>query len=702
MPCAQTLTACTNTTQRMISHNKSFSDTDGQAPSSFSQGLDGLALSRTPETEQAYLDKGKQLWIAARYYAHFRSQYSSPDKFHGVPYGYSDEFLPDIAPGAFVQFHLDRKKDLAPSTWRYYKACMLAWLRFHYADHPDAGQVAASLKDIYVRHLQGCRSKNRVPRKSALRSKRVTLREFTLAIKALHLSGDQKANITAAWLWLGALFGLRPREWRQADIVLQGPSPVRSVPADAAKADSSDAAGVTDAPSHIAAESNDSGFLFSFMETAQQSGFQEAVQFFMHLVDDLTQARKEADVPGVSHAPSGGKPVPALLLRVRNCKTTNGRANSLWRHLDMSAMPDSESSRAALLGVLPFFLWHMHSLDDEQYHQEYQRCSELLRKVNLRILAQHAFLEEVIRRAQQGTVWDSHAQKMLDADDAQQMRQWIQSQISPQPPGAQKKWKEAVKKGFVCETPFTCLPSGWRNPLLLHVYDHYFGDARQQQSDAPKWRDAITPWQQNRGGTPENLLRALKRAARCNVDADADSEPDFDADSDATSGNRVASGRPGVVPYWRIALYTGRHRFASSMKPLMSIQSVAALMGHISGSTTYVYYAGADSSHHSSTGTLRPVQKEVAAIKSVKRSLDVKQETGVAKAAGKAAKNMGAALTPTPAPTPAPEPAPSAPAKAGVAPSSSPATAAPDKSFKHGKPAKPSGPFSAPSPSPFS
>lgn len=149
-------------------------------------------------------------------------------------------------------------------------------------------------------------------RTSALRKKNFSAESFNTVLLVLKATAGKHKwnNLTITWLTLGALTGLRPHEWCQAEVVE----------------------------------------LPEVVETPDLEGTQQEIYTWY--------------------------------LKVLNSKNSNNRAHGEYRHIDISALSESERS------VLADFCGFMkESLDDGYYQNVYKGCKEALRRANKAILS---------------------------------------------------------------------------------------------------------------------------------------------------------------------------------------------------------------------------------------------------------------------------------------------------------------------------
>lgn len=147
--------------------------------------------SRSPETEAAYLKRA--IWFA-----------NKTAKSLGIK---------DPSPMEVVIYALDRRSEWSRSTWRQTKSSLL----FRY----DSMGTASSLEACRVLREQGDQSPCLVTslRTSGLRAKTVKNDSLEEIIKKIRASSSAYSAMLESWMIMGALCGLRPHEWTQAEVI---------------------------------------------------------------------------------------------------------------------------------------------------------------------------------------------------------------------------------------------------------------------------------------------------------------------------------------------------------------------------------------------------------------------------------------------------------------------------------------------------
>lgn len=206
-----------------------------------------------------------------------------------------------VSPVEVVGFLVSLRPTIAKSSWRQMKASLLH--RYGRVATPAAKQaIGALMSETSAEALK------RGTTTSSLRRRRISDGELADCLSAIRATPSSYKEILESWLVLGLLTGLRPHEWRHAEVIEMHPS----------------AAG------------------------AFYIGHQVTID------DD-----------------------PRPFLMVGNSKATNGRANGLVRHIDLTALPrDTVMALAAFASL-------MRRIDAEPggYRRVYMSCCKLLRRV---------------------------------------------------------------------------------------------------------------------------------------------------------------------------------------------------------------------------------------------------------------------------------------------------------------------------------
>lgn len=153
--------------------------------------LPGEQGSRSPQTEAAYLKRA--LWFAQK--------------------TASSLGIEDPSPMEVVTHALDRRPEWSRSTWRQMKSSLL----FRY----DSMGTVASLEACRVLREQG----DQAPclptslRTSGLRAKTVQNESLESLIRKIRASSSAYSAMLESWMIMGALCGLRPHEWTQAQVI---------------------------------------------------------------------------------------------------------------------------------------------------------------------------------------------------------------------------------------------------------------------------------------------------------------------------------------------------------------------------------------------------------------------------------------------------------------------------------------------------
>lgn len=159
-------------------------------------GQFGAGQSRTSETEARYLSRASWLW--ARY---------------GRETGLGDAQLTVMG---FASWLSGLREGLQKSSWRQYKSAAIYWLRSARGD-PESQRAADVLEGL---NSAVCMAEP--GRTSSLRRKNITdedLRDFLSKMDGVQSSHGRYMALTKTWVMLGAITGLRPHEWSQAQMV---------------------------------------------------------------------------------------------------------------------------------------------------------------------------------------------------------------------------------------------------------------------------------------------------------------------------------------------------------------------------------------------------------------------------------------------------------------------------------------------------
>lgn len=154
---------------------------------------DGLAPapSRLPATENGYLRRA--LWFE----------------------GYAARMMGtgDVSPRETVACAIERKSAWSASTWRQTKAALI--FRYAAMNTPDSRSAVEMLR---AEDQSGSlRATNKT---SGQRSKNISQKDMQQVLAGVRKSRSIYAPVLEAWLLLGAVFGLRPHEWTQSEVVM--------------------------------------------------------------------------------------------------------------------------------------------------------------------------------------------------------------------------------------------------------------------------------------------------------------------------------------------------------------------------------------------------------------------------------------------------------------------------------------------------
>lgn len=333
----------------------------------------------------------------------------------------------------------------------------------------------------------------------------------------------------------------------------------------------------------LTSEQIDSKPLFVLSQFDAQYGQESVVQLFHKLRERMLQGDGNA----------------RFMLKVRNHKDTNGRSHGEWRHLDITDKLNMKSECEMLIG----FILLMRKSNDDEYASNYGLATRKLNALAAKIVAQHAYLTEAYRRIEAGQVPLTH----------KEFRPWLQEQIKKSTPA---------------------LDVSWRNNCILLVHDHFFPFLNQAQDDdeedqkgsaggsgfglQSKATKPVKNTSRYRRGRPEKGMIQWR-------DATAFWTPPGQMPRDPYRELLRALNNERPIALTRLTLYSGRHRFASTMKTILDEKDVAALMGHAVDSTAGRHYAGRDPSNYGGRGIVKPVKEEVAKIKESRAESDPRQ-----------------------------------------------------------------------------
>lgn len=274
-----------------------------------------MELTRSKSTEQAYLRRA--LWMEESV-AH-------------------ELGMANPSPIDVVSFAIASRESWSKSNWRQIKASLV----FRYTEMGTEQSLKAA--QMIGAHSQSACMK-RSNKTSAQRLKNVGADEFELMLRAVRASKSKYASVLVTWMELGAIFGLRPHEWCQAQVVWMCPS---------------EAAVIDQAQPEEGAPISQVGQIW---ELGTIDGF-----------SSLTNPSREPSPQAQLHGDE-----PCWHLRVLNSKNTNGRSHGRYRHLNLGACAQEDIKSAAEFSSL------MSKVKaNDLYETYYESCKRLLYRLNV-------------------------------------------------------------------------------------------------------------------------------------------------------------------------------------------------------------------------------------------------------------------------------------------------------------------------------
>ena len=247
--------------------------------------------------------------------------------------------MPNPSPLDVVSFAIASRESWSKSNWRQVKASLI----FRYTQMGTEQSLKAA-KMIGSHSQSACM--NRSNKTSAQRLKNVPLEDLEVLLSTIRATRSRYAMVLEQWLKLGAIFGLRPHEWCQAQVVWMAPS-------QAAQLDCDDAAS---------------------WESLQGAGeaWRQGTE-----TGRLTPTHPSLDP--LSHS-SADEDAPCWHLRVLNSKNSNGRSHGLFRHLNLSDCAIDLVRQAA-----EFSQMMTNAKANDLYETYYEACKRLLHRLNVNL-----------------------------------------------------------------------------------------------------------------------------------------------------------------------------------------------------------------------------------------------------------------------------------------------------------------------------
>lgn len=152
---------------------------------------------------------------AKAYVVRFRRLRAAAAKVLGVPEA-------ELGPGALVGWLEEHRFTLRPASWRQYRAAVGYTLQRLASDRVTSPLLAEEARMAMARLLRmgsaACVHDSRVRRTSAQKQRHLRDADFERLVAALNDSRRRYANDAVRWLAVGRLTGLRPGEWRGAEL----------------------------------------------------------------------------------------------------------------------------------------------------------------------------------------------------------------------------------------------------------------------------------------------------------------------------------------------------------------------------------------------------------------------------------------------------------------------------------------------------
>lgn len=255
--------------------------------------------------------------------------------------------ITDPDPREVAAFAIECRAAWSRSNWRQVKASLI----YRYTEMNTAQAIQA------VHSLRACSQTpclKKSYKTSALRQKFVTDDDLIAILGAIRRTRSRYAEILERWLTMGAIFGLRPHEWQESQVVWMRPSEASLVESIAAGTAGASAGATQQLPG------------VPWLIGAPDGG----------ITDDAHPSHQ----PG----PQGDQAPPAderrWHLRVKNGKHTNGRGHGHYRHLDLSECEPTLRAEVAefahLMGMVA---------RNDLYGTYYKACSTLLYRCNVKL-----------------------------------------------------------------------------------------------------------------------------------------------------------------------------------------------------------------------------------------------------------------------------------------------------------------------------
>jgi len=171
-------------------------------------------MSKTTDTINKYLFRGNQLWLRA-------------SKFYGIS-------TVSLLATSFLDWLEGQLSDLMPSTRRQYIAASKELLGEQLKVLPNNSNKLLDQEESIARVLAMKSAKYSTPtlkkrrrgRTSSQKAKRLDLEDIRLLREATKDSRSQWILPSLLWLTVNTIVGLRPNEWRYAEVVKLGDTPL--------------------------------------------------------------------------------------------------------------------------------------------------------------------------------------------------------------------------------------------------------------------------------------------------------------------------------------------------------------------------------------------------------------------------------------------------------------------------------------------
>lgn len=245
--------------------------------------------------------------------------------------------MPNPSPLDVVSYAIASRESWSKSNWRQIKASLI----FRYTQMGTEHALKAA--NMIASHSQSA-CLNRSNKTSAQRLKNVPIEDLEEMLRTIRATKSRYAMILEQWLKLGAIFGLRPHEWTQAQVVWMAPSQAQ---------------------------------LFERDDEAALEGLRA-------VGDAWEQGSETGRLPlsSPSHLANGAdsEEDPCWHLRVLNSKNSNGRSHGLFRHLNLS-----ECSLDLVRQAAEFSHLMANAKANDLYEAYYEACKRLLHRLNVKM-----------------------------------------------------------------------------------------------------------------------------------------------------------------------------------------------------------------------------------------------------------------------------------------------------------------------------